>query len=162
MAKSFSFNYFGSEIEATSLGTAFMPSTKMIISSHCIPFTKDGKIIAVNIIGRGIDIPGGHIDDNETAIEAMQREVREEAQITIANPVLADVWRLTSTNTELGLSQKPYLLVYATDVQAINEFIPNNETDKRFTLEPEAFIDSYFGGARMARVMIDRASAIQR
>lgn len=162
MSKTFSFNYFGASIEATPLGVVYIPSVQETVSAHCVPFTNDGEIIAVNIIGRGIDIPGGHIDDSETAFDAMQREAREEAQISVGNPVLADVWRLASTNSELGLSQKPYVLIYTADVQSIDEFIPNDEADERLILQPEEFITNYFGDAQMARIMVDRALSVRK
>ncbi|HEY8992879.1 MAG TPA: NUDIX domain-containing protein [Candidatus Microsaccharimonas sp.] len=155
----FSFNYFGSTIEAKTLGIDFLPDIQETLTSHCVPLTVDGKIVAVNIINRGIDIPGGHIDDNETAIEAMQREAHEEARISIENPVLIDVWRLTSANNQLGLSQKPYLLLYTANVVSMEDFVPNHEADERLILEPEDFIAKYFGDKQQARVMVERALA---
>lgn len=157
MAETFSFDYFGSTINAESLGTDSIPSIQETLTSHCVPFTSDGKIVAVNVIGRGIDIPGGHIDDNETAIEAMQREAQEEAQITVTHPVLIDVWRLSSTDEQLGLAQKPYLLLYSGNVELMNNFRANEEVDERLILESDDFIERYFGDKRQARVMIDKA-----
>ena len=156
---SFTFDYFGSTIEATPLGTELIPDLQETLTSHCIPFTFDGKIVAVNIIGRGIDIPGGHIDTSETAIEAMQREAREEAHLSVHNPVLIDVWRLTSTDEKLGLLQKPYLLLYAASVTSLDDFIPSDEASERLLLEPEDFIAKYFGDKQQARVMVDAALA---
>jgi len=155
----FSFNYFGSPIEATSLGTTFIPDVLEVISSHCVPITIDGKIVAVHIVNRGIDIPGGHVDDKETAIEAMRREVQEEAQLLVDSPVLIDVWQLTSVNTQLGLRQKPYLLVYAARVTLLDDFISTEEADERLILEPEDFIAKYFGDKQQARIMINAALA---
>lgn len=157
--QSFSFNYYGSVIEATPLGTDEVPGIEKTLTSHCIPFTADGKIVAVTIIDRGVDIPGGHIEDNETAIEAMQRESKEEAQISIENPILIDVWRLASTNDELGLLEKPYLLLYTATISSMEDFIPNNEASERLILDPEDFIAKYFGDTQQARAMIDRALA---
>ncbi|MFZ1250172.1 MAG: NUDIX domain-containing protein [Candidatus Microsaccharimonas sp.] len=157
MAKTFSFNYFGSEIQAVSLGIEIIPPIQETLSSHCIPFTKDEKIVAVHVIGRGIDIPGGHIEGNETAIEAVQREANEEARITIKNLTLIDVWHLSSTDSKLGLKEKPYLVLYSADIDSLNTFSPNSEVDKRLLLEPEAFIDKYFGDKEQARQMIETA-----
>ncbi len=136
-----------------------MPDIEDTLSSHCIPFTADGKIVAVNIINRGVDIPGGHIDNNETAIQAMQRETLEEAQISVENPVLIDVWRLTSINAELGLLQKPYLLLYKADVVSIKDFVPNEEVHERLILQPDDFIAKYFGDKQQARIMVASALA---
>lgn len=159
MTPSFTFDYFGSTIETTSLGIDSVSDVQETLTSHCVPFTSDGKIVAVNIIDRGIDTPGGHIDNNETAIEAMQREAYEEAQIMIENPMLIDVWRLESTDEQLGLAQKPYLLLYTVDVVSMEDFAPNGETDERLVLDPEEFIEKYFGDKYQARIIIKSALA---
>jgi 8-oxo-dGTP pyrophosphatase MutT (NUDIX family) len=160
MQKVFSFAYFESTIEAESLGVDFIPDLRETLTAHCIPLTESGEIIAVNIVGRGVDIPGGHIDENETAIAAMLREAREEAQITADNPRLIDVWRLSSTNSRLGLAQKPYLLLYVAKVVSMEDFNPNEEASERFVLKPEEFISRYFGDKGQARIMVERALTV--
>jgi 8-oxo-dGTP pyrophosphatase MutT (NUDIX family) len=160
MSKTFTFDYFGSIITATSLGTDSVPALRETLTSHCVPFTSDGKIVAVNIIGRGVDIPGGHIDENESAVEALRRESYEEAQITIGNPILIDVWKLSSTNEELGLSEKPYILLYSAHVESMQDFMANNEVSERLIMEPDDFVATYFGDKQQARIMIDKAMAI--
>ena len=157
MTSTFSFTYFGSTIEAKSLGTGFLPALKQTLTAHCIPFTPDGNIVAINIIGRGIDIPGGHIEDGESAIEAMVRETKEEANISVASPTLIDVWHLTSDDPSLGLTEKPYLLVYVADVVSMEVFQPNSEASERLMLEPKDFIKRYFAGKEQAALLIDRA-----
>lgn len=157
MTSTFSFTYFGSTIEAKSLGTDFLPALKQTLTAHCIPFTPDGNIVAINIIGRGIDIPGGHIEDGESAIDAMRRETQEEASITIAHPELVDVWHLTSTNAKLGLTERPYIVIYLADVMSIDNFQPNNEASERLMLEPNDFIKRYFAGEEQAALLIDKA-----
>lgn len=162
MSETFSFNYFGSVINAESLGVESLPPLGQTLTAHCVPFTADGKIVAVNVIGRGVDIPGGHIDANETAIEAMQREAQEEARITVSNPVIIDVWRLSSTDSALGLSQKPFILLYSVEVESMEDFHPNDEVSERLVLEPNDFIASYFGDKRQARVMVEKALTLRR
>lgn len=161
MTETFSFDYFGSTVNAKSLGADIIPPIQETLTSHCVPFTATGKIVAVHVIGRGIDIPGDHIDTDETAIEAMQREAQEEAQITVINPILIDVWHLSSSNEKLGLTQKPYLLLYSVDVDSIDSFIPNNEVNERLLLDSDAFIASYFGDSKPAQIMISKALAVR-
>ena len=157
MQSKFSFSYFGSKIDVMSLGTDFLPSIEQTLTAHCMPFTKDGEIIAINIVGRGIDIPGGHIDEGETAVEAMQREAVEEAQIVVEDPILIDIWQLSSTDITLGLSEKPYLLLYATKVKSMLEFKPNEESNQRLLLSKDEFIARYFAGEIQAEYLIDKA-----
>jgi len=162
MTKTFSFDYFGSTIVAESLGVGSVPPVQATLSSHCIPFTADGKIVAINVLDRGIDIPGGHIDGDETAIEAMQREAREEAQITISDPKLIDVWQLSSANAQLGLSKRPYLLLFSAGVESMNDFTANDEVSERLILSPDEFIAQYFGDKNQARIIVDRALAVRK
>lgn len=153
----YSFNYFGSIVEAESLGINFVPNLSQTLSCHCVPFTDDGKVVAINIVGRGIDIPGGHIDEGETATEAIMRETYEEAHITLKNLQLIDVWLLSSVDNRLGLLEKPYLLLYVAEVQSIKIFISNSESDSRLLLDPDEFITKYFGDKRQAKNIIDKA-----
>lgn len=157
MSETFSFNYFGSTIKARSLGLSFIPPLEQTITAHCVPVTSDGKVVAVDVINRGIDMPGGHIDPGETAEDAMHRETHEETFVTVGEPILIDVWQLSSDNERIGLTEKPYLLLYAAKVVSIEEFTPNDEVSRRLILTPDEFVDQYFGDKAQARKMVDQA-----
>lgn len=92
----------------------------------------------------------------------MHRETHEETFVTVGEPVLIDVWRLTSDNERIGLAEKPYLLLYAAKVTSIEEFIPNDEVSRRLILTPDEFVDQYFGNKAQARKMVDQAIAVLR
>lgn len=154
----FSFNYFGSTILARSLGPDWIPPLEETLSAHCVPLTADTTIVAVNVLGRGIDIPGGHIDEGETALEAVKREAFEEAGITVTNLALIDVWKLSSSDEKMrGLAKKPYLLVYVADIESMPPFTPNNEVDERFVLEPQEFVARYFANSVQAQSLVNKA-----
>ena len=159
MSQKFTLNYFGSMITAESLGLEFIPTLNETLSAHCVPITADGKIVAVDIVGRGVDFPGGHIEDGETAVEAMHRETHEEAYISVKEPVLIDVWKLSSDDKQLGLDIKPYVLSYVAQVEQIDDFIANDEVSSRFILEPQEFISLYFGDKEQAEKIISLAFA---
>jgi 8-oxo-dGTP diphosphatase len=157
MTSSFSFDYFGSVITATPLGVDFVPSKGEVITSACVTLTEDKKIVAVDVIGRGIDIPGGHIDPGETAVDAMRREAFEEAYIKVDAPTLIDVLKVTSDDKRLGLEEKPYMLIYAAKVSEIQDFIVNDEISQRLIMTREEFVSNYFANHDYARNMIDAA-----
>jgi 8-oxo-dGTP diphosphatase len=159
MSQTFSFNYFGSTIIAESLGIDYLPPLNQILSAHCVPVTADGKIVAVDIVGRGVDFPGGHIEGDETAVEAMHRETREEAYISVKEPVLIDVWKLSSDDKKLGLRIKPYILSYLALVEQIDDFIANDEVSRRLVLDPDEFVSMYFGNKAQAEKIISLATA---
>ena len=162
MSETFSFNYFGSKITAQTLGLSFIPPLKQTITAHCIPVTDDGKVVAVDVINRGVDMPGGHIDEGETAEDAMHRETHEETYVTVDEPVLIDVWKLSSDNERIGLTEKPYLLLYAAKVKSIEDFVPNEEVGERLVLTPDEFVSRYFGDKAQAQRMVAQAIAALR
>lgn len=159
MTSSFSFDYFGSIITARSLGTDFIPPLSQTITAHCVPVTDDGYIVAVDVVNRGIDIPGGHIEAGETAEDAMYRETHEETFVTVKEPILIDVWELSSDNERIGLVTKPYLLLYAAKVQTIESFVPNSEVNKRLILTQQEFVARYFGDKNQAKLLVAQATA---
>ena len=153
----FSFNYFGHIINARSLGPVALPDIAKLITAHVVPITSDGNVIAVNIIGRGWDIPGGHIDDGEPSpVVALRREASEEAQITVTAPILIDILELKSDS--LGyLADRPYMALYAAKTDEVGEFNPNEEVSARETMTPGAFIENYFGNKTYATQMMKSA-----
>ena len=153
----FSFDYFGSTIIAQTLGIDWIPPFGQTITAHCIPVTDDSKMVAVDVIGRGVDMPGGHIEAGESAEKAVRRETFEETFVTVDEPVLIDVWQLNSEDPKLGLDDKPYLLLYAAKVTSYEEFEPNDEVASRLILTPDEFVEQYFGDKKQARKMIDQA-----
>jgi len=162
MSDTFSFNYFGSIITAHPLGLKFVPPLNQTITAHCIPVTDDGRIVAADVTNRGVDIPGGHIDEGETAEEAMRRETHEETFVTVEKPVLIDVWQLSSNDEHIGLAERPYLLLYAAKVKSIEDFVANDEVSRRLMLTPNEFISEYFGDKKQAEKMLTQAIAALR
>ena len=162
MSETFSFSYFGSTIIARSLGLQFTPPLDQTITAHCIPVTDDGMVVAADVTKRGVDVPGGHIDNGESAEEAMRRETHEETFVTVEKPVLIDVWKLSSDDERIGLAAKPYLLLYAAKVKSIEDFVANDEVSSRLILTPSEFISEYFGDKKQAAKMVAQAIAALR
>ncbi len=153
----FSFNYFGHTIVARSVGPSIMPSISKLVTAHVIPFDSDSNVVAVNITNRGWDIPGGHIDEGELSpLTTLRREADEEAQITVATPILIDILDLKS-ETLSYLTAKPYMVLYAARIDTIREFTPNDEVSARQTMEPDRFIENYFGYKPYAAQMMKAA-----
>lgn len=135
-----------------------MPRFDEVISAHVIPMTDDGKIIAVHVISRGLDAPGGHVEDTEhSPLETLTREIDEEAQITINHPVLIDVLEISSNRSDLG-GKKKYMLIYAATVAQIKTFTPTEEISERRIVTPQEFVDQYFADKTYAKHMIIAAT----
>lgn len=86
-SESFVFNYKDIEHKAVSIGADRLPNIDEIISVHALPITPEGKTIVVNVRSRGVDMAGGHVEQDETsAIQTLVRELSEEASMTMKNP----------------------------------------------------------------------------
>jgi 8-oxo-dGTP pyrophosphatase MutT (NUDIX family) len=55
-----------------------------VTSVHCFCF-KQERLLVIQHESRGIDIPGGHIEEGENPLEALRRELNEEAAVEATN-----------------------------------------------------------------------------
>lgn len=145
----------GKQVTFKHTGASVMPAFKDVTSVSVIPFTKDGQIVAVRLRHRGIDIPGGHVEPDETTPEqTMEREVMEEACITIHRPMLVEV-------IESDYFDHPsYMLLYAAFVDELHEFTSPEEemSDGREIVDQEEFIKQYEAGDKgLMRLAIKNA-----
>lgn len=156
MALSFTFPYFDAEYTVRSLGIDSIPTFEEVIGVHAIPITADGKIVAVQVATRGVDVPGGHVESHDhSPLETLNRELDEEAQLSITRPTVIDVLAVHSNKADLG--SKKYLLIYAALVVHMNTFIPTKEITARYILTPDELVEQYFASKEYARQMIDIA-----
>lgn len=145
----------GRNIHLKHLGPVEVPF-KQVTAVIAIPFTKDGKLTAVRLRHRGVDLAGGHVEPYETSPEqTLNREVMEEACMTVHGPMLADVIESDY------LPDKPlYMLLYGVWVDELHEFVPNEEAAERVELSVDEFIDAYNfkGGSKLhMRQAVERA-----
>lgn len=133
----------GKQVTFKHIGTTELPPFKFVTSVSVIPFTEDGDIVAVRLRHRGLDLPGGHVEPSETTPEqTMNREVMEEACITIKNPVLAEVIESDY------FDHHSYMLLYGASVDEMHPFnTPDDElSDGREIVNPDEFIRQYEAG----------------
>ena len=95
--------------------------------------------MVVNLHHRGLDLPGGHVEAYEsTPEETMNREVMEEACMTVRAPILVDV-----VSSDYFQDRLSYMLFYAVYVDELKEFIPNDESSERLVIDRGDFLRQY-------------------
>lgn len=122
-------------------GAATTPAFKDVTSVSVIPFTASGDIVAVRLRHRGVDLPGGHVEsDDRNPQETMNREVMEEAWMTVRDAILVEV--IESDYFE----QPSYMLLYGAYVDELFDFVPSDEASERVEVSRDDFIERYEAG----------------
>ena len=143
----------GKQVRFTHKDAVVLPPFQQVTSVAVVPFTKEGAIVAVRLRRRGIDLPGGHVEPGElTPEETLNREVMEEACMTVREPVLTEV--IESDYFE----QPTYMLIYGAYIDRLLPFTPSEEASERVEATREAFIAQYEAGSKeLMALTVERA-----
>lgn len=140
--------------------TAPMPSMDQITSVSVIPFDTHGQIVAALLSHRGIDLPGGHTEAEDTTPEVTaRREALEEICATLSDD-LRLIGVIESSRQRHG---KPtYMVIMTGEVKELLplNFAPDEKSQGRATVTPDAFISKYRGLTFMPE-LVARACLIQ-
>ncbi len=127
-------------VEITSLLSDALPPLETITAAFALAFQGD-RFLLTDLVARGLDIPGGHVEAGETPEEAMRREVYEETG-AILGPA-----RLLAYERRRILGPKPpgypfpypdsHLVYYVARVASLDEFVPDAEAKGPVLLPPE-------------------------
>lgn len=69
--------------------------SNVILSNMCMVYNNKDEILVQMREKKdwsGLTFPGGHVEDNESLVESVIREIKEETGLTIKNPQLCDVY----------------------------------------------------------------------
>ena len=111
---------------------------KELLSAVFLIALNGSKILAIKN-NRGWDIPGGHIEEDETPGEALVREVQEEAGATFLD---AKLFAIIESDNQDKYKDK-VMLLYVTKNFFLNEFVPNEDAFGREVIETSEFLDRY-------------------
>ena len=144
-----------------SIGTKNIPPFSKVTSVCVIPFTNEGKIVAVRLKNRGLDLPGCHVEKHEkTPEETLRREVMEEAYITIKKPVLIEI--IESDYFGPNPHEASYMLIYAAYVDEMFDYKTTDEIAyERIITDKPSFIKEYEAGDKnVMEDVINRAETM--
>ena len=135
----------GREFTLRSLGPTWEPPFEKVTSVAVVPIDLETfKVVAVNLMDRGLDLPGGHTQvSDQGPLDTARRECAEEASIRIGVPVLVDV--MESDFYGASPESLTYMLIYAADVAEMLPFEANEESADRVLVRPSEFLRGYSG-----------------
>ena len=104
-----------------------------VTGAHGFCFHED-RVVVCDIAGRGPTIPGGHLDENESASDCLAREAQEEACVELENlRLIGFIEADHRENTEFDGKYpiRSMQAIYRADVRTVFEFKPQYEATKR-------------------------------
>lgn len=121
----------------------FYPSREKVTSVLVFPFCDEENIVTT-INNRWIDIPWWHIEESDKSFEDTAfRETLEETWVEIAD--LQYIWMLQSDYFWTDENSLTYILLYASNVSKINDYMGNLECIDRKIINYNVFLSQYQG-----------------
>lgn len=100
-------------------------------TAFVLPFLENGDLVLARVLRRGVEIPGGHIEDGETAAEAAARECLEEAGCELHEMAPVGFLRMVTQAGRPEGYRYPHPVgaqqFYAARVSRMVAFVPNDE-----------------------------------
>ncbi len=146
----------GRAVTFVQLGPDFVPPFEQVTSVSVVPFADDGRSVAA-LLRRGVDLPGGHVQEGETSVEQVaRREAMEEAGIGLRD--IRVVLVIQSDYYGTAPEDLTYMVMVAARVDAYHKFAPNEESSGRVVLDGEEFLRRYTAGDTEAMRRITAAA----
>lgn len=132
-------NWGNGKVKLTWVPGVHILEENLITSTHGFCFY-NGQLLLVNLNSRGWDIPGGHIELDETPEECFRREAMEEGYVEGKCSFLGYIeishnenpnWREDSPYPKVG-----YQIYYRMDIDQLHDFSSEYESSQRILIDP--------------------------
>jgi 8-oxo-dGTP pyrophosphatase MutT (NUDIX family) len=116
-----------------------LPPLHLIPTVLVFSFTRTGQVVLSDLVGRGLDVPGGHVEPGETPAQAAVREALEETGARVKLLLPAGYLRQTCGGQPDGRHPHPlsYQLVYAARTDGVGVPTVPAESNGGVLLSPE-------------------------
>lgn len=116
------------------------PCELPVTAAHAFCFAA-GRVLVVEIAGRGWDIPGGHLEEGETPQDCLRRELWEEASARIERAAwVGQIVVDHSPNAAYsgGYPQLSAIAIFGVTVAALAPHVPTADSRGRALVERDA------------------------
>jgi 8-oxo-dGTP pyrophosphatase MutT (NUDIX family) len=117
-----------------------LPAKELITTAFALAFSGD-QLLLTNLVKRGWDIPGGHVEAGEMPEETVRREVAEETGAKLGQLHILGYQRLRLLTLKPIEYKYPfpdcYQVFYWASVTSLEDFEPARETQGRSLFAPD-------------------------
>jgi len=141
------------------IGTA-IPDMPQITSVAVVPFNDDGEIVVALLNHRGMDLPGGHVENvDATCEDTARRETLEEICARLGELKLVGIIE----STMLRNGKPTYMVAMAGSITHLEplHFAAGEESSDRMTISVDKFLQQYRGLPQMSEIVL-RAQKIYK
>ena len=125
--------------ECRTVLSSQLPPLELVKTALAVVFMGD-SLLMTNLVSRGWDIPGGHIEPGEHPEDAVRREVFEETGAELGPLYLLAYQRLRLLGPRPDAYRYPYpdsyQVFYTAQVSSLNDFFPTAEALGRSLFPP--------------------------
>lgn len=141
-----------------------VPENHLITSTHGFCFYNN-QLLLINLDKRGWDIPGGHIELDETPEDCFRREAMEEGYVEGKSNFLGHVevshnknpnWSEESPYPKVG-----YQTYYRMDIDQLHDFTGGYESSQRILIDPYKASDCHHEWHDILDVILNYALSVK-
>ena len=132
-----------------------LPSEQSTITSVMCAVFSNNKILLVKP-KRGWGLPGGHVENDESPIDAIKRECAEEAAIEIINIKLIGFWeanKIVELEANKQYPKRGYQLLFMADLDKMHEFKSIFEVNDRRFVKPSEVAELHHNFANFDAIL---------